>query len=123
MKEIDFDGLAQPKLSPRMLRKIADTFQRKIGRRFSEDDALAWWNWVWPNFESYWRAKKYRNISRAILGWASRVQESEIAQAREAARISSDLELQDRQDEINENSESSSVVKIDYFSRLGGKKS
>ena len=120
-KEIDFDGVQQPPLSPRMLEKIADTFSRKLGRPCSATDAQAWWDWIWPDFEGYWRAKRYRNIGRAITGWASRVREHELDRALEAAASSENAELQLKQQKLNEEAETvaASVVPIDYFKVLG----
>ena len=48
--EIDFDGVEQPRLSPRLRDKIADTFRRKLGRHCTSRDAEAWWDWIWPDF-------------------------------------------------------------------------
>lgn len=107
-----------------MLEKVADTFRRKLGRPYTEDDALAWWNWVWPDFESYWKAKRYRNLSRAILGWAARVREYELDRAIETAAIAANIQLENKQEQINSEAEEASagVTPIDYFKRLGGER-
>ncbi len=51
-EEIDCDVVKQPQLSPGLQDKIADTFRRKTGREASREDVLAWWDWVWPDFEN-----------------------------------------------------------------------
>jgi len=109
---IDFDGVQQPTLSPRMLEKIADTFSRKMGRACTAEDAQAWWNWIWPDFESYWSVKRYRNISRAILSWATRAKEYELEKALDAGAVAINVELERKQEILNAEE---NVTQIDYF--------
>lgn len=111
-KEIDFVAVQQPRLSPAMLDKIADTFSRKMGRACSSADALAWWNWIWPEFETYWSAKRYQNISRAILSWAARCRDHELEQAVAASEVAANVELERKQEILNAED---NVTKIDYF--------
>ena len=114
MKEVDFTAVAQPSLSPAMLNKIADTFSRKLGRVATADDALAWWDWIWPEFETYWSAKRYRNIARAILSWAARCREHELEQALDAREVAANIELERKQEILNAED---NVTKIDYFAQ------
>ena len=113
-REVDFVAVAQPRLSPAMLNKIADTFRRKQGRNATAEDAQAWWNWIWPEFETYWSAKRYRNISRAILSWSARCREHELEQALAAREVSANIELERKQEILNAED---NVTKIDYFSQ------
>lgn len=111
-KEIDFVAVQQPCLSPAMLNKIADTFARKLGRAATADDAEAWWNWIWPEFETYWSAKRYQNISRAILSWAARCRDYELEKALDAREVAANVELERKQEILNAED---NVTKIDYF--------
>jgi hypothetical protein len=117
-KPVEFRTLEQPQLSPALLAKIADTFSRKIGGNYSADDALAWWDWIWPNFEAYWLKRRYRNVGRAILSWAARIRDSDIRAALDAASFSENLALEREQEKLNEAADN--IVGIDYFSKLGG---
>mgnify|MGYP003646090486 CR=1 FL=1 len=119
-KPVDFSALEQPHLSPALLEKIADTFSRKIGGAYSADDALAWWNWVWPDFEAYWRKRRYKDLGRAIISWAGRTRVYDIQAAINAASVSENIELEREQERLNE--EAGNVVKIDYFAKLGGRR-
>ena len=116
-REIDVEGIEQPNLSANLLAKIADTFERKLGRTCSEEDAAAWWDWIWPDFEIYWRQKKYRAVGRAILGWASRIRGYELDAALQAREVATNLALEKEQRALNE--AASNVTQIDYFARLG----
>jgi len=118
MKEVDFSAVAQPTLSPAMLNKIADTFSRKLGRASTSEDALAWWDWIWPEFETYWSAKRYRNIARAILSWAARCRDYELEKALDAREIAANVELERKQEILNAEG---NVTRIDYFSQRVGK--
>ena len=116
-EEIDCDVVKQPQLSPGLQDKIADTFRRKTGREASREEVLAWWDWVWPNFEQYWGTKRYKNVSRAIQGWASRVRPHELSLAMEAKERSETFELEQKQITLNEQA---NVTSIDYFSKKRG---
>ena len=120
-KPVDFRALEQPQLSPALLAKIADTFSRKIGGNYSSDDALAWWNWVWPDFEAYWQKRRYKDVGRAIIAWARRTRVSDIQAALNAASVSENMDLEREQERLNEEA-GSNLIKIDYFSKLGGKR-
>jgi len=123
VKQIGYEEIEQPSLSPALLSKVADTFCRKTGRKYTAENAQAWWDWIWPTFESYWKKKRYRNVSRAILAWASRVSEREIVEAIRVASVSENVALEDHQSELNERTSAvGEVVEIDYFARLGRSK-
>ena len=115
MKEVDFQAVAQPQLSPAMLAKIADTFSRKQGRAATAEDAQAWWDWIWPEFETYWSAKRYRNIARAILSWAARCREHELDQALAAREVAENIALERKQEILNAED---NVTQIDYFAKV-----
>jgi hypothetical protein len=118
MKEIDHVAVQQPALSPGMLGKIADTFTRKMGRSCTAEDAQAWWMWIWPDFESYWSSKRYRNISRAILSWAARCREDELEKSLAAREVAINIELERKQEILNAED---NVTSIDYFANRGVK--
>ncbi|MBP53364.1 MAG: hypothetical protein GY772_20635 [bacterium] len=115
MREVDFTVVAQPRLSPAMLDKIADTFQRKQGRSATAEDAQAWWDWIWPEFETYWSAKRYRNIARAILSWAARCREHELEQALVVCEVAKNIALERKQESLNAED---NVTQIDYFAKV-----
>ena len=123
LKQIGYEETEQPNLSPALLDKIADTFYRKTGRTYTPLHAQAWWDWVWPVFESYWKQKRYRSVSRAILSWASRVHERDIIEAIRVTSVAENIALETQQSEMNERPRAvGQVVQIDYFSKLRGAK-
>ena len=116
LEEIDCDEVRQPKLSPALLDKIADTFHRKMGRPATREDAQAWWDWIWPDFESYWGSKRYKSVSRAVQGWAARVRPHELDQAIAAREAAENHRLANEQTRLNEQAD---VTRIDYFAKRG----
>lgn len=120
MDEIDFKGVSQPRLAPNLQDKIADTFRRKLGREVTREEVLAWWDWIWPDFESYWGQKRYRNIGRAIQGWAARIRPHELDQAVKVKETYVNQQLDKSQQALNEQSDN--ITSIDYFSQRGESK-
>ena len=122
--EVGFKGLEQPKLAPVLLDKIADTFTRRLGGSYTASDAAAWWNWVWPVFEGEWQQRRYKNLGRAILQWAGRTHMWEVEKARKAGDLNHNQHLVEEQRRLNAASQpGDEVVQIDYFAKLGGKRS
>ena len=116
--EIDFVGREQPKLSPAMLAKIADTVSRKTGRVYTTADAEAWWDWSWPNFEQYWAIKRYRNISRAITGWANRIRVEDMDAALDAVSARDNAALEQEQSRLNAEAVADAPTPINYFAKM-----
>lgn len=119
---IDYEGPAQPSLSPRMLDKIADTMNRKLGGGVTASDAQAWWDFTWPDFEGY--LERYKDHGRAILNWARRATLQDLERAREAARMKAERaeldKLRPMAEAVNERAEEQ--VPKGAFLRVVGKR-
>jgi len=72
--------MEKPTFGPRFYQELA--FDNPLGMYITERDVEAWWHYIaWPKY----KIRRYKNHTRAVMSWWSRITVADLVRAREAA--------------------------------------
>ena len=105
--------MQKPTFSPSFWQQLA--LHNPIGMRLTEDDARAWFDFVWLKYSTH----HYKKHRRAIINWWSRVREEDILAARErVARMTSDFENAALEEQAQRSAEEAKIIRVDFFQQM-----